>query len=644
MSWQHAILYVSQSLRTYLKDAFLPVWVLTGRETLNEMWINNGKFNTDIYAYGPLTKFSIRQLRGHGFIFISKKNEVIQTRDGPAPKDIEVTIPKTGADLKWLETQIGRGRVLLRKAFGDALRKIALRECVNLHGSEAETLMQADPHRHRVYGLPRPPPAIGIEVSRVQPYINDCKTDEKLVAMLDYYVYSADVVIYVGAGDLRTLKHFKKKDPQRYYRVQWHCIDPISEEMQDDNVHVHKIMMTSPNVLATFRPKHDNVEVALIWDVRSDRGVLGDAEWERRCETEDRFGEKVAWDNREWLSSALIKLRVPLRNGTLRATTSATFPQPGALDNLYELRNYMRLYGFSHVDRTHIPIARELDLPIITLRMLVTNFHGESRGKKLKRSLLEFLHITYLNGLDAADNFKRADMFYLTNKQNEGRLAAIADVVNESKLATLWVGDQAMDYDDFSYSARRAMLQFSTRKKLVLDGNGFMLFCMWKKSHIINDGAKYDPWWASQFAIIYETDKGFEPVPDVSLCRFIGLRQHSSQLRLRSSSAHEKADMIKRMGLDLSGHLYVCLYSNAYVTDLQWWYRMITEWSCLPKEAKKSTLNKAGAEVLEWKEDRADLPWHKREDLIAAMKLIREHAFSDIPREKLDEWIQNWTT
>nr|AZK31315.1 VP4 [Big Cypress virus] len=643
MSRAHAVIYVSSRLRRYLRDAFLPVWELKGTESINDIWIQNGRYSYDIYAIGNISKFTIRQLRGHGFIFVTYRGEKILTADGPAPIDIDVRDDEKTITMKTLETCIGKARVQLRRHFGNVLRAVALDEAVDLHGSEVETLMQSDPKRHRVFGLPKSPPAIGIEMSRVKPYVNDGPTDEKLVAMLDYITYSADLIIYVGCGDLRTLKKFRKKDERRFERTQWICVDPIVEGSEFANVQVYRQLVMNGRDLLKFKPKNENDEVVFLWDVRSDRGILSDEEWERQAEKEDRLGEQIAWENRDWIHLALIKMRIPLRNGSLRCITSCAFPQPGAQENLFELRNLLRLYGPSSVNRTHIPVVTELEYPIITLRKLVNDFHGRARGKCLKRALLEYLHIVPRNGLDPYSALERADLFYLTNQPNKDRAKDIDRVVEASIISTLWRGEDEPDYNDFSISPRYAMLKFSRPHRLVLDGNGFVLYLMWKNpAKFRSSKITYDPWWAQQFIVIYKHGGIREPVPDVSLCRFIGLRQESSLLRIRGESVHSRADQVKRIGLDLSGHLYICLMSNQYVADLYWWFRMILEWSCLNSEGKKEELKRSGAEVIEWKEEKADAPWHLREDLIAALKLAREQHLSDLPDVLFDYWLNDW--
>nr|AZJ37600.1 VP4 [Skunk River virus] len=644
----HAVLFVSSKLRRFLKDAFLPVWEIRGNESLNDLWVKNGRFSTDVYAYGNIAHLTIRQLRGHGFLFIATKHEVIQTRDGGAPHDVEVNARQLESGvftIKDLETTIGRTRVQLRRNFGDCIRIIALRDAEELHGSEAETLMQCNPRIHKVYGLPRPPPAIGLEESRVVPFRDDQPTDEKLVAMLDYFCYSSDKIIYIGCGDLRTLEKFEKKDPLRFSGTKWICIDPIVPETRWDNVQTYRFLVQHGSDIQKFRCCDDAnpEEVSLIWDVRSDRGLLNDSEWEEEAERQDRLGEHIAWMNREWLHLALIKMRIPTRDGALRCLTSCAFPQPGADSNLFELRNLLRLYGFSHVDRTHIPIVTELDYPNSTLRSLVLNFHGKHRGKQLKRSILEFLHITPRNGLNTSTSPRpRADLFYLTNRINESRREDIFKVLERTRIGTVWVGDQIIDYDDFSMSSRELMLRLSRPGKMVLDGNGFMLFSMWRKLGNATLQTRYDPWWAAQFAVVVGYKGQIVPVPDVSLCRFIGLRQESSLMRVRGESVHRKADLVKSLGLDLSGHLYMCLMSNCYVADLHWWFRMILEWSVLSAEGKKEEIKRSDAELIEWKEEKASTPWHLREDLIAALKLAREHHLPDMPAQVFDYWLEAW--
>ncbi len=173
----------------------------------------------------------------------------------------------------------------------------------------------------------------------------------------------------------------------------------------------------------------------------------------------------------------------------------------------------------------------------------------------------------------------------------------------------------------------------------VLMANGALLFWIGIYPDIIKRDLTYDPAWAMNFAVSLKEPIPDPPVPDISLCRFIGLRVESSVLRVRNPTLHETADELKRMGLDLSGHLYVTLMSGAYVTDLFWWFKMILEWSSQGKEQKIRDLKRSAAEVIEWKEQMAERPWHVRNDLIAA---LREYKRKMGTREgaSIDSWLE----
>ncbi|AQW44901.1 VP4 [Bluetongue virus] len=635
----HAVLYVTNELSHIVKSGFLPIWRLTGDESLNDLWLENGKYATDVYAYGDVSKWTIRQLRGHGFIFIST-HKSIQLAD--IIKTVDVRIPREVAksrDMKAFENEIGRRRIRMRKGFGDALRNYAFKMAIEFHGSEAETLNDANPRLHKVYGMPEIPP-LYMEYAEIGTRFDDEPTDEKLVSMLDYIVYSAEEVHYVGCGDLRTLMQFKKRSPGRFRRVLWHVYDPIAPESSDPNVIVHNVTVDSKRDILKHMNFLKRVERLFIWDVSSDRSQMDDDEWESTRFAEDRLGEEIAYEMGGAFSSALIKHRIPNSRDEYHCISTYLFPQPGADADMYELRNFMRLKGHSHVDRHMHPDASVMKVVSRDARKMVELYHGRDRGRFLKKRLFEHLHIVRKNGLLHESDEPRADLFYLTNRCNMGLEPSIYEVMKKSVIATAWVGRAPLyDYDDYALPRSTVMLNGSYRDIRILDGNGAILFLMWKYPDIVKKDLTYDPAWAMNFAVSLKEPIPDPPVPDISLCRFIGLRVESSVLRVRNPTLHETADELKRMGLDLSGHLYVTLMSGAYVTDLFWWFKMILDWSAQSKEQKLRDLKRSAAEVIEWKEQMAERPWHVRNDLIAA---LREYKRKMGMREgaSVDSWLE----
>ncbi|AFH41522.1 VP4 [Pata virus] len=616
----HAVIYTTKELEPLIKGSFLPVWELSGEESLNELWIQNGKYSSDVYCCGPIKRWTYRQLRGHGFIFVSTE-KMIQLAD--ISHFVDIRIPKvilSSKDVKKFETEIGRKRLKMRKMFGDILRRYALLKAIELHGSEAETLNQANPRVHEVYGLPEIPPHYDEFVTNYDAF-EDEPTDEKLVSMLDYLMYSAEEVHYVGSGDGRTLELFRKRSPERFNRAIWHLYDPIAPQTTHNNVFVHRAKVEDKRILLSNMNMLKRVERLLIWDVSSDRERKTDTEWESERFGQDRLGEEIAYELSGAFALALIKHRVPQLRDTYNCISSIIFPQPSAPREMYELRNLLNLRGYSHVNREHIPSARTIEVRVNRLRDLVEKFHGIHRGKKLKKQLYEYIHIMYKNGLRAEGEQTRADLFYLTNSQNFGRWREIKEVILKSQIATLWVGRAPLfDYNDYVVDRAQAMLELSTRETRVLDGNGAVLYLIWKYPEIFKRGLTYDPAWAMNFVVTLREPIPHPAVPDVSLCRFIGLRVESSLLRLRNPRLHEIADELKKIGLDVSGHLYVTLMSGAYATDLYWWFYMIMMWSPQGRENKISDLKASKSEVIEWKDEMADKPWHLRPDLIAALK------------------------
>ncbi|AFK91711.1 VP4 [Bluetongue virus 9] len=635
----HAVLYVTNELSHLVKSGYLPIWHLTGNESLNDLWLENGKYATDVYAYGDVSKWTIRQLRGHGFIFISTHKNV-QLADIIKTVDVRVSREVVRSqDMKMFENEVGRRRIRMRKGFGDALRSYAFKVAIEFHGSEAETLNDANPRLHKVYGMPEIPP-LYMEYAEVGDKFDDEPTDEKLVSMLDYIIYSAEEVHYVGCGDLRTLMLFKKRSPGRFKRVLWHVYDPIAPQCSDTNVIVHNVIVDSKKDVLKHMNFLKRVERLFVWDVSSDRNQMDDDEWELTRFAEDRLGEEIAYEMGGAFSSALIKHRIPAKRDEYHCISTYLLPQPGADTDMYELRNFMKLKGYSHVDRHMHPDAAVMKVVSRDVRRMVETFHGKDRGRFLKKRIFEHLHIMRKNGLFHESDEPRADLFYLTNRRNMGLEPSIYEVMKKSTIATVWVGRTPLyDYDDYSLPRSTVMLNGSYRDIRVLDGNGAILFLMWKYPDIIKKDLTYDPAWAMNFAVSLKEPIPDPPVPDISLCRFIGLRVESSVLRVRNPTLHETADELKRMGLDLSGHLYVTLMSGAYVTDLFWWFKMILEWSSQGKEQKIRDLKRSAAEVIEWKEQMAERPWHVRNDLIAA---LREYKRKMGTREgaSIDSWLE----
>nr|AHE77364.1 VP4 [Tibet orbivirus] len=632
----HAVIYVTKELLPLIENSYLPIWYLSGKESINELWLENGKFAADVYAYGLINQWSYRQLRGHGFIFVSTQKK-IQLSDVLMDVDVRVSKKITAErDVKAFESEIGRRRLRMRKNFGDILRDYAFRNAVVFHGSEAETLNDANPRLHKVCGLPEQPPYYDDYTARFEPF-PDSATDEKLVSMLDYALYSAEEVHYVGAGDLRTLFKFKQRSEGRFKRVIWHVYDTILPTHVESNVYNHRHYVDRPKDMLQYMNMTKRVERILIWDVSSDRGEQTDDEWDRTRFAEDRLGEEIAMEMSGTFSMAIIKHRIPFRE-QYNCISSFLIPQPAAPKTMYELRNVMLLRGYSHVDRKHIPQAKIMSVQSHLAQKMVELYHGIDRGKRLKKMLFEWLHIEHVNGLYYEGEEARADLFYLTNSLNHRDWGRIKKVLRTSMIGTLWCGrTQLYDYDDFVVERPKAMLELSYRDVRVMDGNGAILFLIWKHSEIYKRGLNYDPAWAQNFIVTLREPIPNPPVPDISLCRFIGLRVESSLLRVRNPTMHEVADELKKLGLDLSGHLYVTLMSGSYVADLMWWFEMILKWSSLGAEEKKAQLRSSGAEVIEWKDQMADKPWHVKNDLIAA---LREYQYKMARREPVQ--VQSW--
>nr|AIV43210.1 VP4 [Changuinola virus] len=630
----HAVIYLTSELVQVILTSYLPKWKLSGNETLNDIWIQNGTYIYDVYCYGDISRWEYRQLRGHGFIFVSTKKR-IKLLDGEVEVDIHLNGNYIHATPRELETEIGKRRLKLRKNFGDILRKYGFMVSQILNGSEAETLNNANFKIHKVKGLPKNPPTYDrlCEIS----YRKDGTTDEKLVSMLDYMIYSAEEVHYIGCGDLRTLFKFKKRSEKRFQQVQWHLYDKIIPETPYTNLHIHNTFVNKASDVMRYIDISKKVERVFIWDVSSDRINLNDEEWDTFRAKEDRTGEIIATDLDGMFSIALIKHRIPTTIENYRCITSDLLPQPSAPHDMYELRNLIKLSGFSWVNRDHIPNYRYMNINAEKCRKMVCDYHGKDRGKELKKRIYEYLHIERSNGLHDESTSSRSDLFYLTNINNITEKNKISRVIRSSMISTLWISKRELfDYEDFPFDKNYVMLKYSTRDTRVLDGNGAVLFLIWSYPHVFSRNEHYDPSWAMNFAVTIKELVPDPPVPDVSLCRFIGLRAESSQLRLNFPNTHEVSDCVKHIGLDLSGHLYIALICNGYVTDLYWWFDMILKWSSQDRDKKIYDLKISKATVIEWKEEMANKPWHVRNDLIAA---LRELIYQ---RKKLEPLIQRW--
>nr|UYG25684.1 VP4 [African horse sickness virus] len=634
----YAILYVTQEIEYLLKDSFLPKWELDGIRDLNTLWLERGRMACDTYAVGKIDQWSVRQLRAHRFLFISTKRK-IRLKDCTISPDIFILKKELREyDMKKFETLIGRRRVTLRKSFGNMLRAYAFQHVTVLHGSEAETLSYADPKRHVVKGQPKAAPMYD-HPDKWWRDVDDGPTDKKLVSMLDYIIYSADEVYYVGCGDLKTLEQFASRDRKRFDRIKWICIDPIAPEISYANVKIVKEKVVSARDLKHYLMR-DEVERLLIWDVSAD-GLKGTIEWEKQRFKEDRNGENIAEALCTDFALALIKHRIPEESDEYICRSSWLLPQPGAPITMYELRNLMRLDGFSHVERKHIPRAYVRKIDAEVARRLVEEYHGEDVGRLLKRSLYEDIHIERADGLTDGDERTRADLFYLTNMRNAAFMHDVYRVVEKSFISTLWVSSrQNFTYDDVPVNRNFITLRFSKKNRRVLDGNGAILFLMWQHPKDFPKTTNYDPSWAENYAVIFYHALT-NPVPDLSLCRFIGLRLMSSTLRINSDRAHQVTDILKKLGLDVSGHLFICLMSNSYVADLDWWFRMILEWSVKDREGKLAALSEAKAELIEWKDEKADEPWHIKNDLLAALFEFMYFAkHFEINERYVESWIQ----
>ncbi|AKP24075.1 capping enzyme [Wad Medani virus] len=616
----HAVIHISSSLAHLLADAYLPVWRLTGTETKNQLWIQNGTYATDVYATGPIRGMPYRVARAHGFLFVGGANDKVTLADATLTPDIRV---RNVRSMKELETQIGRQRLRLRQRFGDLVREYAWTRAEFFNGSEIETLARDLACEKRILGCPQMPPLANSLSDEIRPLQGDGPTDEKLVSMLDYATFRVDTVIYVGAGDGRTVKQFRKKEPERFSRIRWILIDPIICEAFDTNVSCHKDCIRQEKDLLPYRTARGTT--LLLWDVRTDRGEMSDRHWESQCKHEDRLGVSIAEGNRAWISLALLKTRVPF-DDAMDVLTSALLFQPGAPQDMYEVRNLLVFSGRPWLPR---PTRQRVDLNRV--RLGVQMYHGVMRGRVLRRLNCQYLAIETSDGLKN-EHGPRADLFYLTNEGN-GPPESLINVALKSEISTFWIRQsRTLSYNDRPFPAQMLMLRCSTDSHMVNDGLGFILWMIWKG--YCSPTPSFDPSWAASFAVVWR--RVYTPcVPDVSLCRFVGLRSVSSTLRIREPHAHEYSDLVKSMGLDLSGHLYVTLVSGAYISDLRTWINMILKWSNLPAQEKVAQLEKHRAQVIEWKEDRADQPWHLREDLIAALR-----AYARLSGDDVSVWIK----
>lgn len=627
------------------ENGFISVWDLTARKDLNALWIENGRYTSDVYAFGDISYLSIRQLRAHGFIFVRKTGEKIQTKDGEPPYDVTIkTVPGQGPlTLIDVENQIGAARMRMRKEFGDVLRAYALKRARDHHGCEAETIMQADPRVHHLYGMP--PETIHYE----RWLSHDCTlteregTEWKLTAMLDYFIYSADVVIYVGAGDLKSLYEFRRLDRRRFERIRWICVDPISKDPEYGNIRVERRLVHRSRDIADLVNHGAQMEVAFIWDVRTDREDYTAEEWEEATVRQDELGEEIARSYAHIFGYALLKRRIPRESDEVRIYASLVLPQPYAGTDMYEVRSYLKLSGYMWQQRSHIVAASHKVYSCAELRSMVEYANYGGFGRDLKRRHFETLNIVRADGLTHPLTDSRADLFYMTNMCNLMKEQRIGMILGVSKIATVWIGDSTFTgYDDFTYSARVGMLTQSSATRMVLDGLGFMLFLMWKRAvmgRMDVQRVPFDPSWAAKFLVVCERPE-HEFVPDVALSRFIGIRRVTSHYRMTAPHIYRKCDEIKSNGLDVSGHLLAALVTGWYGFDLYWWVRMILEWSSLGACDKKKELARSGAHVIEWKEERAAIPWHKREDLIAALQCARAMKLPSVSDEMLTSWIE----
>nr|AYM94241.1 capping protein VP4 [Kemerovo virus] len=615
MFGSHTVLLLHHSLRRIRKEVYLP-WITIKREwTLNELWKENGKYGTDVYADGDVSWLSVRQARAHGLIFVGPRNARFLLKDTEVGPDVVVD---PAAKAKEIETQIGRERLRLRRAFGVILRDYAWTRAVHFHGSEVESITHGPHGGRRFYGYPpRAPlayPSVDCEL------VGDGPVDEKLVSMLDYAVHGFDNVIYVGSGDGRTLRLFRKKDRRRFASVSWILIDPIAQPIEDvDNVVVMQETIDAPRDLRRF---HRDGTTLLLWDVRSDRCDLDDTAWEQVCLREDELGEDVASGNGDWLDAALLKRRIPF-TGTFKCLTSILCYQPGAPEDMYELRSFLAFNS-----RRWLGTPSLVTLIADGIRRRIPIYHGRDRGRLLRTRLIQTLHVEPADALTHT-SAPRADLFYLTNRRNPPE--KVFDVVARSEISTLWVGDPLLSYDDYSMERTEIMLRCSSDSHMVTDGLGFVLLLMLEGE--VKNTVKFDPGWACNYAVVFRR-RAVAAVPDVWLCRFIGLRANSSSLRLREPISHATSDLIKSLGIDLSGHLYVTLVTGRYLSDLRTWFRMILDWSSKGREEKMLALASARAEVIEWKDEMEDKPWHRKEDLIAAL-----NAFRSMAREALHPYV-----
>lgn len=640
------MLFVTPSLVSTVREpGFLPFWDLTKRRTLNELWIENGRFGGDVYASGDISYLTIRQLRAHGFIFVRMKGEEIRTKDGDAPTDVVVTQQMLNDTITgWgLENQIGKARMRMRRGFGDALRLYALARVRELHGCEAETLMMADPSKHRLYGMPKSTVKYQSWHYCEKDLVENDTREKKLVAMLDYIIYSAEVVVYVGCGDLQTMYAFRDLDRRRFDRIRWICVDPIVPPSKYKNVITIPSAILEPCDMEHICQMWNREEAVLLWDVRSDREDRTNAEWETLTYHQDYLGEQIAKTYINKFAYALLKRRIPRFRETVPIWTSVLLPQPYAGDDMYELRNFVRLKGYIRQERVHLPYPTTTMCDVKDLQDMAEYANKLKFGRDLKRRHFEHLHIVYENGLEHHNQNSRADLFYLTNMRNVTKISKIYDVISESQIATLWIGDSTYTgYDDFTFETRKAMLMISDAKRMVIDGLGFMLLLMWKKELLPEYNilkTSFDPSWASNFMIVCERPK-HEFVPDMSLSRFIGIRRHSAHYRTHAPHLYRASDLAKAAGLDVSGHLLIALVTGKYSFDMYWWVRMILEWSKLNAKEKVAALQNCKAQVIEWKEEAAEKPWHRKEDLIGALQCAKQMKIPSLEDDMLDRWIE----
>ncbi|AAG34260.1 VP4 [St Croix River virus] len=616
MDPSHVVLYLSRSLCRYL-GAGADLLTLRGAEDPQWLWQASSTRFKDFYCTGPIHNFSIRQLRGYSFLFVVYEGDRVRCLDGDVPRDVVIT-PHQLSSLKGqkdLESLIGKARVPLRRTFGDEIRKHAATFCDSFSGSEAETIMMLRTDRYHISGRTPNPPNSNFPYPSL-PFKGDRECGDKLVAMLDYLIPHAEYrAIYVGSGRGDTVQSFARRSPRRFSLGQWVLIDAnVSWEAPPSNVLLYQGYVHSVDDVAQFLVPGALNQI-LIWDVRTDNVGLSKFQWEERAMEQDMLGENTAEALQSELAAALLKHRIPqFSDNRDEVFTSTLLPQPGAPAGMYEMRNFCRLDGPRTFNRS-IPTAQRHPIKYDECRAMVEELHRSRRGANLRRRIFEFLHIQDEDGLLHFGE-KTAHLFYLTNSCNEEHIGDLRAIVRSAGIATLWVGGEIFGYPDFSYDRRLAIADFCTKDRMVYSGLGYILLLMWEGS--VPTSLPFDPWWADSFAVIVKR-REVPFLPDVSLCRFIGIRERSSQLRLRFREVHDVMDVVKSLGVDASGHLFIGILSSNYVFDPYIWVNMIMLWSQQSRTDKIRDIESHGAAVIEWDRSHMDKPWHSFDDLTASL-------------------------